>query len=298
MEYLFSLSDKEKDIKNFYKENGFVVITRVLSLEECQDTLQEIANIAGVDYNDSETYDKFVGNRYGILGKKPLVSLQLNKNRWNLNVKQAYQILYGKDRKIMPCFDRIGWMRPIMLNDAYRIPYKSPGLHLDVSPVAYFDEKNDVRKFLDGLSYADMGHFLTENNLKHEDMGLQIQGVLSLVDNEEEDGGFHCVPGGHLGIRKWYDQAKCRLPKGEPSGRYIFDMKYKEDAMLCSYSQRICCPAGSLILFDCLLPHGAKPNNSYKNRVIQFLRYIPEDIFTKESLKGRKTAMTRIMKFK
>ena len=127
-------------------------------------------------------------------------------------------------------------------------------------------------------------------------MGLQIQGVLILIDNEDEDGGFHCLPGGHKDIKKWYQSAKHRLPKGEPSGRYIFDTKFKEDAILCSYSKRICSTAGSLILFDCLLPHGTQPNYSYRNRIIQFLRYVPEDIFPKQTLIRRKGAVERIAK--
>jgi hypothetical protein len=44
---------------------------------------------------------------------------------------------------------------------------------------------------------------------------------------------------------------------------------------------RIPCPAGTLLLFDAILPHGTKPNRSKNNRMIQFLRYEKKSNFSK-----------------
>ena len=63
-EYWFSLDGREETeerIREFYEENGFVVITGVLSHEEIQASLHEIAGLVNVDYDDPSTYDQFSG---------------------------------------------------------------------------------------------------------------------------------------------------------------------------------------------------------------------------------------------
>ena len=140
-------------------------------------------------------------------------------------------------------------------------------------------------------------------------MGTTIQGVLNLVDNGYYDGGFHCVPGGHkLVAGEWYwgegggkgkggkGGARERLKKGEPCGRYIFDNRFGEDAKLCGWTERVVSPAGSLILFDCLLPHGTRPNESGNNRIIQFLRYLRVGDLPVKARKNREAALKRILK--
>ena len=220
----------------------------------------------------------------------------MNANRVNPKVRKAYEIVYGKERAISPCFDRAAWMRPPVDNPGWATPFKAPGIHLDISPFAYFEEHEKVDKFLSQLTYSSSTDFVGENNAKHSKMGLQLQAVLNLVDNEEENGGFHCVPGGHKRIPEWFASAKNRLAKNEPCGRYIFDNRFKEDQLLCSYTMRVCSPAGSLIIFDCLLPHGTQPNYSSKNRIIQFLRYIPLDTFkSAKTRKNRENAVKRAL---
>lgn len=294
-EYLFDLQADPDLVKAYYDENGFVVLTGVFNQEEVRTTIAEVAEMVNVDYDDISTYDNFSGNRFGVIGKEPLIAPCLNRNRFHKNVVQAYKMVYGASRTILPCFDRVAWMRPELVNSAWATPYKAPGLHLDVSPVAYYEEHESVNQFLAELQYNKLSDFTAENNAKHEGMGLQVQGVINLVDNYEDDGGFHCVPGGHLMLKEWYQKAKHRLPRGQPCGRYNFSNSYKEDAVLCSYSMRVCSPAGSLILFDCLLPHGTKPNQSNSSRIIQFLRYVPEDIFVNDTRRNRSVAVKRIV---
>ena len=157
--------------------------------------------------------------------------------------------------------------------------------------------------FLALFRYSDIGDFVRENNAKHKKMGTTIQGVLNLVQNEYSDGGFHCVPGGHKEVAgEWYwgeggkGGARERMNKGEPCGRYIFDRKFQEDAKLCAYTERVISPAGALTLFDCLLPHGTRPNESGNSRIIQFLRYIRTDDLPPKARKNREVALKRIMR--
>ena len=238
-------------------------------------------------------------------------------------------------------------MRPTAAHPQWTIPYTPPGVHLDVSPYAYFQEKGDVDRFLGELRfvfyfcfcffaflslflslsllsllslsfsfsfppfltnsfpqrYGEIGDFVRENNAKHKEMGKTIQGVLNLVDNQEQDGGFHCVPGGHKEVAgEWFwgeggrGGAKERLKKGEPCGRYIFENRFREDMKLCGYTERVVSPAGALLLFDCLLPHGTRPNQSGNDRIIQFLRYLPTETLPLKARKNREAALKKLMK--
>lgn len=69
-----------------------------------------------------------------------------------------------------------------------------------------------------------------------------------------------------------------------PNGKYIF----KKTDYKFLYPVRLPCPAGTLIIFDACLPHGTLPNRSMNNRMVQFLRYMPKNIFTYETLKRRR----------
>jgi len=142
------------------------------------------------------------------------------------------------------------------------------------------------------LEYKELRDFVHENNAKNIKMGRQVQGILNLFDNNIEDGGFHCVMGGHKTLQKWYEMNKDKFKNPIENGRYFFTVYDK----MYSQTERIPCPAGTLILFDVTLPHGGKPNYSNKNRMIQFLRYVPKNIFNKETLRKRQNKLKKIFK--
>jgi ectoine hydroxylase-related dioxygenase (phytanoyl-CoA dioxygenase family) len=123
-------------------------------------------------------------------------------------------------------------------------------------------------------------------------MGQQVQGVLNLIDNRCEDGGFQCVPmGDPCGwLRGWCPTQHWTSPP-EPNGRYIFSPKAYE--CLGPRAVRVPCPAGSLLLFDACLPHGTLPNRSGRPRAIQFLRYLPRDVLSDKCLHARAAAVRR-----
>ena len=121
---------------------------------------------------------------------------------------------------------------------------------------------------------------MTENNAKHHTYGRSVQGVLSLIDNAHEDGGFYFLPGAHgQALREW--AAGCATDDAwspaEPNGRYNFSRHARDMELLAAHGGspvRLPCPAGTLILFDAALPHGTAPNASGKSRLILFLRYL------------------------
>merc|ERR1712159_48792 len=51
-------------------------------------------------------------------------------------------------------------------------------------------------------------------------MGRTVQGVLNLYDNDDEDGGFQCVPGLFGSALQTWVSKHPALPKPEPNGRY------------------------------------------------------------------------------
>jgi hypothetical protein len=70
----------------------------------------------------------------------------------------------------------------------------SQNLHMDMDPWGFITNKNKALDTLNGLKYGNfhLNHFIFENNQISQNMfgGLHLQGVLNLVDNFEEDGGF------------------------------------------------------------------------------------------------------------
>lgn len=298
--YLRDISDPQ-GIKSCYDKYGVVGVTGVLTKTELRETVDEYQRILlnmGVDkrfnIRDLSTYDLASThcNRYGVIGKNAIITEVLNRNRFHPNVKKAYEIVYGTDVKnLVAQYDRLGWMRPTIGPNGeswmkFDTPFVAPGLHLDVDPAYYFDpEKHDeVVRWLNQIPYTDASHFVSENNVKNIKMGLHCQGVLNILDNDSEDGGFQFIPQGHVLMDQWVKENREHFGEGEPNGRYFFG---KSDRLFLN-PLRLPCPGGTLIIFDCALPHGTRPNRSKTNRMIQFLRYMPRDVFDKKTLEKRK----------
>mmetsp|Transcript_35375 Transcript_35375/g.112844 ORF Transcript_35375/g.112844 Transcript_35375/m.112844 type:complete len:203 (-) Transcript_35375:8-616(-) len=182
-------------------------------------------------------------------------------------------------------------MLPAAHNTAWATPFPWPGLHFDVSlPNNFGCSRSGVDAFLSGIDYG-RGNFAAENNAKHASMGRTVQGVLN--DNDDEDGGFQCVPGFFgQALREWAGRHP-GLPAPEVNGRYNLT-GFGYDAQLGGMAVRVPCPAGTLILFDATLPHGTRPNVSERSRAILFLRYITSDELPAQAWRQRNAALRHI----
>jgi hypothetical protein len=266
-------------IKACLDDHGVVAVTGVLSKDECEETLADIGALAGgVDFRDPATFHLAKVNRFGVVGDGPLFTPVLMRNR--VRCAPVFAAAYGLPvHALVAQHDRAAFMRPVKLDATYDTPYEFPGLHLDVDPQCWAadDGAAAVRAFLGGLTYAHTRDFIAENNAKHVSMGPQLQGVLSLIDNRYEDGGFQCVP--MPDARAWLKgfAASTVFPSPpEANGKYVFDAKSYGTLAAAGYAKtRVPCPAGTLILFDACLPHGTEPNRSRRPRAIQFVRYMP-----------------------
>jgi hypothetical protein len=291
--------DDVDGIVSCFRENGVVAVTGVLTSDECADTLTDMGLPEGISVWDPASYDamdSFV-NRFGVVGHKSLFTPTLLRNRCLPNVVKVYELLYGHG-DLLAQHDRVAIMRPYysasgIEQPKHDTPFSYPGLHLDINVPAFISEdgsEREITTFLQHLTYADDRDFTSENNAKHVSWGQHIQGVLNLIDNREEDGGFQCVPMRDCAawLREW---GKSVTGPREPNGKFVFDAK--TFGKLGFVAERVPCPAGTLICFDAALPHGTQPNRSDRPRAIQFLRYIPRLSFPLDTRTQRAAALAR-----
>jgi len=272
-EPLVDISEPDKIIETFNKY-GVVAVTNVLTPTECMETFNDMGLPKKCDINDITTYNlanKHM-NRYGVIGDRPLFTKTLLRNRCHKNVRYVFSLLYNSNNIVVQ-HDRVAWMRPTIDHPEWDTPFEYPGLHVDVNPQVFTIPEGEklVKKFMSNLTYKDSDDFIAENNTWHHTMGRHLQGIINLFDNQEEDGGFQCVPMEDCvdWLKNWTINKKWRNPP-EVNGRHIFTA---DEMYLPSY--RVPCPAGTMVVFDGALPHGTKQNKSHNSRSIQFIRYIP-----------------------
>uniref|UniRef100_A0A7S2IAJ0 NADAR domain-containing protein n=1 Tax=Zooxanthella nutricula TaxID=1333877 RepID=A0A7S2IAJ0_9DINO len=285
-------------VRACYDQYGVVGVTGVLSAEECRRLIcdgLEPCLPAGCSMDSPESFHLAGSamNRYGVVGKNALFNPGMLAARVHPNVAAAFGAVHGRE-DVVAGHDRFAWMRPVLENPAWVTPFSWPGLHFDVSLRSYFGgSRSAVDEFLSDVDYASL-NFVAENNAKRVSMGRTVQGVLSVFDNEVEDGGFHCVPGMFGPRVEEWARRHPGVPPPEANGNY--ELKdYGPDAKLGKLAVRVPCPAGTLILFDATLPHGTQPNASARSRAILFLRYLTHDELPAQAWQGRNAALRRII---
>jgi ectoine hydroxylase-related dioxygenase (phytanoyl-CoA dioxygenase family) len=307
----FDINDKES-ISSFFKENGYVVV-KVLSDEECKRSIDGINQMMKdrndkFDIYDVSTYDHAPIKRgFPVLGKAPLFDRCLLENRCNKNIYDIFSYLYG-DEDLLCNHDRVGLFRPtrgVLINDQvvdrddWRSDYKYPSVHLDFNPTLY--EKDKVRIDRSYLYSQSKEDFLNENNMYCRNMkgiesstpDMQLQGVLNLLDNGEEDGGFRCIPGFHHRFDEWRKNVSSIYDHSY--ARYEFSSEIENDSKYLDV-KKISCPASCMIVWDQRLAHGTQPNNSNHPRLIQYLRLFPSSYLTKETRDRRKEMLLSCIK--
>lgn len=285
----FELENHE-DIKAFFAVNGFVIIKDILTPEECKQTYMEMGELMAeldprFDLNDMNTWQYApVHQNYGILSDNPIFKPQFIKNRVNQNLIKAASILYNlPETELLVNHDRCCFYRPTENNNmGWQTKYTYPGLHLDFGKNMYY-EQAIVKQKREDIKYAEQRDFIGENNLYVRDDGLQLQGIINILNNGPNDGGFQCVPGFHLQFDKWCENSK---PDME-IGRYDFNANYANDMQYVSTPTKISLPRGAIILWDQRMAHGSVPNNSSRPRVCQFFKVYPRHIFSEHRLKKR-----------
>ena len=95
-----------------------------------------------------------------------------------------------------------------------------------------------------------------------------VQGVLALADQTDENmGGFQCIPWLYRNYDSW------KLDQQENRDRFKPDVSQLQDKIV-----KVKMETGDLLIFNSLLPHGIRPNNSKdKVRIAQYISMMPAE---------------------
>lgn len=108
---------------------------------------------------------------------------------------------------------------------------------------------------------------------------IAVQGLLALSDTDEGTGGFQCVPALYHDLETW------RIT--QPSDRDPFQPDisgYK--------TEFVPMKEGDLLIFNGLLPHGIRPNNSDRVRMAQYISMSPAQPDNEDILSWRLNSFT------
>lgn len=283
--------DQQDEILTFFERHGVVVVSNVLTDEECQRSvdevwlfLQEMYN-ENIDRNKPETWSyKWPSfSRIGILGNERWLYPQACDNRQNPNIYQVFRTLLGEE-ELMTNVTRAGLMRPT--KDIYfpslnqtedRDQWKtvSEWLHIDMNPLTGRATTYGFENVAEG--HTDRSENPLEAQQKPTNNGMyvrKLQGILALDDCREEDGGFHAVPGFQHFIRTWTKQNE-QICLDSNDSMDPTTVQIPADDPIRQYIQRMPIRKGSLLVWDTRLPHGNYPNNSNRMRIVQYLHMAP-----------------------
>ena len=115
----------------------------------------------------------------------------------------------------------------------------------------------------EGHAYPGFIHWDIDTSLVPKP--VNVQGVLALNDQTDESmGGFQCIPKLYAEFDEWVKtQPKDRDPfQPDITGFTIEKVKLKK---------------GDLLIWDSMLAHGIRPNNSSKPRLAQYISMVPAE---------------------
>mmetsp|Transcript_35784 Transcript_35784/g.74897 ORF Transcript_35784/g.74897 Transcript_35784/m.74897 type:complete len:263 (-) Transcript_35784:372-1160(-) len=242
-----------------------------------------------------------------MVGLPPFWTKQAMENRQCEKVYKAACALLDS-RELIIGIDRYAMFRPMLADfsgskDEW---VTAKNVHLDLNPWVYFGlvEPDEGPPQQVDVAYDWEGDFMQEyNNVGTFSEGKKkaVQGLINMIDNKDEDGGFHCVPGGHKDLVGWAKATK-DLFAADADARFNFmDRIFKDEhdpkdpTELSKGAQRISMRAGSALFWDFLLPHGSAPNNSRNFRVAQFFKIAPKSLYSARALQARAQVVQRMV---
>ncbi|GAA4775099.1 MULTISPECIES: phytanoyl-CoA dioxygenase family protein [Flavobacterium] len=152
----------------FFETNGYLVLKKAISKEDCLATQQIIWEFLGMQPNNPASWYVAHPEQKGLMVNF-FEHPQLEKNRASARIRKAYEQLYQTEN-IYKTIDKVSFNPPIT-------PYytfKGSALHWDVS--------------------------------LQQPIPFRLQGLIYLSECGPNDGAFHCVPGFHHSITDWINQ--------------------------------------------------------------------------------------------
>jgi len=256
-----------------------------LKIEDGRELKTKLKDFLKIKRDDPSTWDNYwpAMAEEGIVATPPTFTIRALKNRQHPTVYKVFTELYGR-KDLFVNHDRYGLFRPTRGVTIKGTPTNMSSwktfhnVHLDMNPW-HFVEAEDRSlddQVLNNLPYqSHAADFIEENNHVGiaKDNELHLQGLINLVDNKPDDGGFHIVPGFAHHLAEFAKTTAPRLKKRYGNRNTFIVMRDNEPFI--SHAIRLSARAGSLIIWDQRTAHGSAPNNSPNARYAQFIKFFP-----------------------
>jgi len=203
-----------------FERDGYAILEAAISRDDAERAAAAVLAETGADLADPETW---YGQRTNGIMVQLFQHPALEVARRSPRVHKAFAELWGTSDLWM-LTDRASFSPPLRPG----LAFAPPRLHWDVS-------------LTPPIPFA-------------------TQGILYLVDTEEDQGALELVPGFHHRIEAWLDSL------GDADPRSVD---------LSADARRIPAAAGSLIIWRQDLPHGASPNRRDRPRIAQYVNMAP-----------------------
>ncbi|MGD8779988.1 MAG: phytanoyl-CoA dioxygenase family protein [Ignavibacteria bacterium] len=211
---------------DFWNRNWYVIIKNAVSKDDCKAAENAIWNFIDATPDNRDSWYKNHPAKQGIMIQF-LRNPALDKNRNSPKIRIAFEQLWNR-KDLIVTTDRVSFNTPERSGYQFSGPY----MHWDTSI--------------------------------HLPIPLGLQGILYLVDVQENQGAFTCVPGFHNKIENWLKN----LPAGtDPRGINFDSLGAKP----------IAANAGDFIIWHHALPHGSRPNTGDYPRIVQYIKWYPPD---------------------
>mmetsp|Transcript_25567 Transcript_25567/g.43654 ORF Transcript_25567/g.43654 Transcript_25567/m.43654 type:complete len:363 (+) Transcript_25567:303-1391(+) len=257
--------DEADEIRSFFDRYGYVVVRNVLNQDEIKDSRDEF--FAKFDAGDEDSITAYLNrpenpfSSMGIMGSSnDLESPTQLRNRQNERVYQAFSAVYGQTEMFVD-HDRLGAMRPTLQSDGTiqkKWQTRNNWLHLDCHPIT------GQISIASMLPPVEGGPHDFDNEAP-----FLVQGLLSLSDAREEDGGFLCVPGSHRVAKEW------AIRSGWDRKPFPGQLRPNSDDALQKHVRCIPVRSGSLVVWNQFTFHANHPNRSDRWRLNQYVRMYP-----------------------
>lgn len=229
----------------FWKKNGYLVISDLVPKRQCEDLIEVICRFLGVKPEQPESWYAMSPRSEKNLTLKSLhgmTELYHHQAMWNNRqyprLYDAFVDLWGIE-ELWVTIDRVN------MNLPNRNGWQNDGfLHWDI-------------------------------DLANKDHVRNIQGVLSLNDNDSDMGGIQIVPDLFKQLDNWLEfqpKNRSRIIKKEELDFDVINLESK---------------AGDLVIWDSRMAHGTSPNRSYKPRYAQYISMCPAEPAEEELLQIR-----------
>ncbi|BCG24479.1 phytanoyl-CoA dioxygenase [Pseudomonas tohonis] len=227
-----------------WTRKGYVIVRNAVSAAEADAVVEMLWRFQEMDPHDPTTWyrPQLREHRMTELNNTGMVEVYNHQSLWdtrqNRRVYDAFVDIWDRE-DLWVAIDRANLNPP---NKAARAAGRKDGfIHFDV-------------------------------DVSRRPLPIAAQGVLSLAPQDEEVGGFQCVPGIFAEIEQWWAR--------QPQGANPFKPDIGEHRI-----ENISLEKGDLLIFNSLLAHGVRPNRSKDRvRLAQYISMFPAD-FDNEPLR-------------